>query len=176
MSFRYRIADNNGLIHPGLPQMLDARHIPLHTGQTYRVQALGGDRRIADRLLQMGVLPGVEFTIMRIGPMGNPLELAIAGGQSIALRNTDVLALNCELLSLPLSAAPPGMQHYQVLALPGHPRSRRKLEALGVHLKKLLRVEATRPYQVRLLAENRSIRIGQSEAESLILQPIENHE
>ncbi len=156
--------------------MLDARHIPLRTGQTYRVHALGGDQRIADRLLQMGILPGVEFTIMRIGPMGNPLELAIAGGQSIALRNTDVLALDCELLSLPLSAAPPGMQHYQVLVLPAHPRSRRKLETLGLHLKNLIRIEATRPYQLRLLEENRSIRLGQTEAESLILQPIENHD
>ena len=155
--------------------MLDARHIPLRTGQTYRVQSLGGDQRIADRLLQMGILPGVEFTIVRIGPMGNPLELAIAGGQSIALRNTDVLALNCELMSLPLSAAPPGMQHYQIIALPGHPSSRRKLEARGLHPDSHIRVEATRPYQVRLLEEDRSIRLGQSDAQSLMLQPVESH-
>jgi ferrous iron transport protein A len=155
--------------------MLDARHIPLRTGQTYRVLSLGGDQRIADRLIQMGILPGIEFTIVRIGPMGNPLELAIAGGQSIALRNTDVLALDRELLSLPLSAAPPGIQHYQILALPGHPRARQKLEGLGLHLNSQVRVEATRPYQVRLLEEDRSIRLGQTEAQTLILQPVANN-
>ncbi|MDX1823696.1 MAG: FeoA domain-containing protein [Thiohalomonadales bacterium] len=83
---------------------LNTRHLRLRTGQTPRVLSLGGDQRIADRLIQMGILPGIEFTIVRIGPMSNPLELGIAGGQSIALRNTDVLALDRKLLSLPLPA------------------------------------------------------------------------
>jgi len=151
------------------------QHIALHTGQTYRVHSLGGDHRIADRLAQMGILPGTEFTIVRIGPMGNPLELAIGGGQSIALRNTDVSALDCELISLPLSATQPDSQHYRISALNGGPRYQQKLTELGLHPGSVVRVEAIRPYQLRLLEEDRLIRLGQAEAQYLILQPVDTH-
>ena len=151
------------------------RQIALHTGQTYRVHSLGGDHRIADRLAQMGILPGMEFTIVRIGPMGNPLELAIDGGQSIALRNTDVRALNCELISLPLNAAYPDTQLYRVRAIHGGPRNRQKLMDLGLQPGIVVRIEAIRPYQLRLLEEDRLIRLGQTEAQYLILQPVDTH-
>jgi len=151
------------------------QHITLHTGQTYRVHSLGGDHRIADRLAQMGILPGMEFTIVRIGPMGNPLELAIGGGQSIALRNTDVSALNCELISLPLSAARPDTQHYRISALNGSLRYRQKFTELGLQLGKIVRVEAIRPYQLHLVEEDRLVRLGQAEAQYLILQPVNTH-
>ncbi len=151
------------------------RQIALHTGQTYRVHSLGGDHRIADRLAQMGILPGMEFTIVRIGPMGNPLELAIGGGQSIALRNSDVSALDCELISLPLSAAYPDTQSYRISAIQGDPRNRQKLMDLGLLSGSIVRVEAIRPYQLRLLKEDRLIRLGQTEAQNLILQPVNSH-
>lgn len=151
------------------------QHIALHTGQTYRVHSLGGDHRIADRLAQMGILPGTEFTIVRIGPMGNPLELAIGGGQSIALRNTDVTALDCELISLPLSATRPDTQQYRISALNGGPRYRQKLTELGLQPGCIVRVEAIRPYQLRLLENNRLIRLGQAEAQYLILQPVDTN-
>ena len=151
------------------------QHIALHTGQTYPVHSLGGDHRIADRLAQMGILPGTEFTIVRIGPMGNPLELAIGGGQSIALRNTDVTALDCELISLPLSASRPDTQQYRISALHGGPRYRQKLTELGLQPGQLVRVEAVRPYQLRLLENNRLIRLGQAEAQYLILQPVDTN-
>lgn len=150
------------------------QHLALHPGQTYRVLSLGGDPRIAERLVQMGILPGMEFTIVRVGPMGNPLELAIPGGQSIALRNTDVLALKCELISLPLSTAQPGDQLYRVSALPANPRYRQKLEAAGLHRGNLVRVEAGRFGQVRLIEADRLIRINQNEAQAVILQPVAN--
>ena len=150
-------------------------HISLQAGQTYRVHSLGGDQRVADRLAQMGILPGMEFTIVRIGPMGNPLELAIGGGQSIALRNTDVSALNCELISLPLNATRPDTQHYRISELNGSPRYRRKLADLGLHPGSIVRVEAIRPYQLRLVDEDRLIRLGQTEAQYLILQPVETN-
>lgn len=152
------------------------QHIALHPGQTYRVLSLGGDPRIAERLVQMGILPGMEFTIVRIGPMGNPLELAIAGGQSIALRNTDVLALKCELISLPLSTAKPGNQLYRVSALPANPRYRQKLEAAGLHRGCLVRVEADRASQLRLIEADRLVRLNQSEAQTVILQPVANND
>ncbi len=149
------------------------RHIAFHTGQTYRVHSLGGDKRIADRLAQMGILPGMEITIARIGPMGNPFELAIDNGQSIALRNTEVEALDCKLVSLPLIAAFPDTQQYRISAINGSPRLQQKLDELGLRPGIIMRVEATRPYELRILDEDRLVRLIQAEAQFLMLQPIE---
>jgi Fe2+ transport system protein FeoA len=149
------------------------RHIAFHTGQTYRVHSLGGDKRIADRLAQMGILPGMEITIVRIGPMGNPFELATDNGQSIALRNTEVEALNCKLVSLPLIAAFPDTQQYRICAINGSPRLQQKLDKLGLRPGIIMRVEATRPYELRILDEDKLVRLIQAEAQSLMLQPIE---
>ena len=154
-------------------QSMRKRHIAFHTGQTYRVQSLGGDQRIADRLAQMGILPGMEITIVRIGPMGNPFELATNNGQSIALRNTEVEALDCKLISLPLITTFPDTQQYRISTINGNPSLQRKLGDLGFKPGILIRVEATRPYELRILDDDRLVRLAQAEAQYLMLQPIE---
>ena len=149
------------------------RHIAFHAGQTYRVQSLGGDKRIADRLAQMGILPGMEITIVRIGPMGNPFELATDNGQSIALRHTEVEALNCQLLSLPLLATFPDTQQYRISAINGTPRYQQKLNNLGLKPGVVIRVEATRPYELRIIDGDKQVRLSQPDAQYLMLQPVE---
>lgn len=154
-------------------QLMRKRHIAFHTGQTYCVQSLGGNQGIADRLAQMGILPGMEITIVRIGPMGNPFELATDNGQSIALRNTEVEALDCKLVSLPLIAAFPDTQQYRISVINGGPRLQRKLSDVGLRPGGIIRVEATRPYELRIIDEDRLVRLVQAEAQYLMLQPIE---
>ena len=149
------------------------RHIAFHSGQTYRVQSLGGNQGIADRLAQMGILPGMEITIVRIGPMGNPFELATDNGQSIALRNTEVEALDCKLVSLPLIATFPDTQQYRISAINGNPRQQRKLTDVGLRPGIVIRVEATRPYELRIIDEDRLVRLAQAEAQYRMLQPLE---
>ena len=121
----------------------------------------------------MGILPGMEFTIVRIGPMGNPFELATNSGQSIALRNTEVEALQCQLLSLPLLATFPDTQQYCISAITGAPRYQQKLSDLGLSLGVVIRVEATRPYELRIIDSNKKVRLDQAEAQCLILQPVD---
>lgn len=154
-------------------QSMRKRHIAFHTGQTYRVQSLGGDKRIADRLAQMGILPGMEITIVRIGPMGNPFELATDNGQSIALRNTDVESLDCKLVNLPLIATFPDTQQYRISAINGHPRQQQKINNVGLKPGIVIRVEATRPYELRIIDEDRLVRLAQAEAQYLMLQPLD---
>ena len=154
-------------------QSMRKRHIAFHAGQTYRVHSLGGDQRIADRLAQMGILPGMEITIVRIGPMGNPFELATDSGQSIALRNTEVAALDCQLVNLPLIATFPDTQQYRISAINGSPRQQQKLNNLGLTSGVVIRVEATRPYELRIIEGDIQVRLGQAEAQYLMLQPVD---
>lgn len=147
------------------------RNIPLQAGVTCRIRSLGGDSRIAKRLAQMGILPGMEVTIVRTGPMGNPLELAIGSGQAIALRAEETEALDCELISLPLSLVRPDGQTWRIRALQGGARYRQKLTAAGLKPGRLLRVEGARPWRLHLLPGDTPLWLGQGEAEKLILEP-----
>lgn len=121
----------------------------------------------------MGVLPGMEVSIVRTGPLGNPVELAIPGGQAIALRKEETEALDCELLQLPLSATRPGSTIYEIASLQGGWRYQQKLAAAGLRPGIRLRVEAMRPFRLRLLDEDRQVRLGQGEAEQLMLKPVD---
>jgi Fe2+ transport system protein FeoA len=45
------------------------------------ILALGGERPFRRRVLELGLLPGTEVTVVRVAPFGDPLELATRGGR-----------------------------------------------------------------------------------------------
>ena len=51
----------------------------LHVGQRGRVVAVHGSDGVGVRLLEMGVTPGIEVTIIGSAPLGDPLELELRG-------------------------------------------------------------------------------------------------
>ena len=51
----------------------------LKPGQSAVVTRLGGEGALRQHLLDMGVLPGAEITMMKLAPMGDPMELRIHG-------------------------------------------------------------------------------------------------
>ena len=48
-------------------------------GETATVKAVAGDRETARRLMEMGLLPGTRVNVVRIAPMGDPVELRLRG-------------------------------------------------------------------------------------------------
>ena len=49
-------------------------------GDTGRVVALRrGDRAYRERLLSTGLTPGTEFTVERLAPLGDPIEIRVRG-------------------------------------------------------------------------------------------------
>lgn len=51
----------------------------LPIGQRARVDAVEGERAFRRRLLELGLLPGTEIRVLRLAPLGDPLELAVRG-------------------------------------------------------------------------------------------------
>ena len=51
----------------------------LRPGQTARVTAVGGTGALRQHFLDMGVIPGAEVTVVKLAPMGDPMELKIHG-------------------------------------------------------------------------------------------------
>jgi ferrous iron transport protein A len=57
-------------------------------GTSARVVSVSGDSAITRRLLEMGVIPGVELTVVRSAPFGDPIEVRVRG-YSLAMRRTE---------------------------------------------------------------------------------------
>ncbi len=70
----------------------------LKPGDKCRVKAIGARDEIRQRLLDMGILPGVELDIERRAASGDPLWIKLLGFQ-LALRREEAAAVTVEKLS-----------------------------------------------------------------------------
>ncbi|MCP5426019.1 MAG: ferrous iron transport protein A [Gammaproteobacteria bacterium] len=65
-------------------------------GDSGRVVGYGEcDKIYRKKLLSMGLTPGVEFSVTRYAPMGDPVEIQVRGF-SLSLRKTEAQALLVE--------------------------------------------------------------------------------
>jgi len=51
----------------------------IKVGSSGRVLAVGGEKVLRRRLLDMGITPGTQITVKKAAPMGDPIELFIRG-------------------------------------------------------------------------------------------------
>ena len=60
----------------------------LKPGQTAVVETVGGEGALRQHFLDMGLIPGAEVTLIKLAPMGDPMELRIHGYE-LTLRLAD---------------------------------------------------------------------------------------
>ena len=66
--------------------MMTLNQLPV--GERAVITSVGGDGALRQHFLDMGVLPGTEVTVMKLAPMGDPMELRIHGYE-LTLRLAD---------------------------------------------------------------------------------------
>lgn len=49
----------------------------LGVGQRAKVVDIAGDDQIASRLMEMGIIPGSETTVIGTAPLGDPIEIEV---------------------------------------------------------------------------------------------------
>ena len=69
----------------------------LKAGQSARVLSIGGEGALRQHFLDMGLIPGVEVTMIKLAPMGDPMELRLRGYE-LTLRLNDAEKIGIELL------------------------------------------------------------------------------
>ncbi|MBP1888855.1 ferrous iron transport protein A [Clostridium moniliforme] len=62
--------------------------IKLKPGEHGVINAIGGDAKLAKRLLALGCIEGTEITLKRIAPLGDPLIVNFRGFD-LAIRKKD---------------------------------------------------------------------------------------
>ena len=60
----------------------------LRIGQTAKIEVVGGEGALRQHFLDMGMIPGAEVTLVKLAPMGDPMELRIHGYE-LTLRVAD---------------------------------------------------------------------------------------
>ncbi len=127
----------------------------------------------AMRLIQMGILPGSRLRIVRVGPMGSTLQIAVDQGDSIALRAEELTVLECQDVAFPLSAASlDRWRHYRIREFLGGTLFLMKMQGRGLSIGDL--VEARERMGVQLRKEDQTIvTVGWGEADKIIVEPLE---
>lgn len=60
----------------------------LSVGQSARIAGVGGDGDLLQRLLEMGFVEGEEVEVLRVAPLGDPIEFRL-GGYRVSLRRRE---------------------------------------------------------------------------------------
>ena len=67
----------------------------LAIGDSARIEAVFGEGVLRQHLLDMGVIPGAEVTLIKYAPMGDPMEIKIHGYE-LTLRLDDAKNIKIE--------------------------------------------------------------------------------
>lgn len=70
----------------------------LEVGQSARILRVGGEGALRQHFLDMGVIPGAEVTMIKLAPMGDPMELQVHGYE-LTLRLADAAQIDIEMIS-----------------------------------------------------------------------------
>lgn len=70
----------------------------LKAGHHVRITGLSqGNPAYRQRLIAMGLLPGTEFTVLRIAPLGDPIQIQVRGF-ALSLRKSEAHLLSIEVV------------------------------------------------------------------------------
>ncbi|HXH59853.1 MAG TPA: ferrous iron transport protein A [Fimbriimonadaceae bacterium] len=69
----------------------------LKKGMKARVSSVEGSRPDTVRLMELGLTPGTEFTVTKIAPLGDPIEISVRGYR-LCLRRKESTDIRLELV------------------------------------------------------------------------------
>ncbi|MCD8353427.1 MAG: ferrous iron transport protein B [Clostridiales bacterium] len=88
----------------------------LEIGKSAIIQTVGGEGALRQHILDMGLIPGAEVTMVKFAPMGDPMELRVHSYE-LTLRVAD--AEKIEIAPVKKAAKEPSLSQKKELAHPG---------------------------------------------------------
>ncbi len=64
-------------------------------GETVRVTKVGGEGALKRRIMDMGITKGVSIKVMKVAPLGDPIEITVRGYE-LTLRKADCEKIEVE--------------------------------------------------------------------------------
>jgi ferrous iron transport protein A len=69
----------------------------LRPGQSGRISALQGEDALMQRLMEMGLFEGEEVEVIRVAPLGDPIEIRL-GDYFLSLRRSEAARVQIDFL------------------------------------------------------------------------------
>lgn len=73
-------------------------------GVKVAVEHVGGERSFRRRLMELGLVPGTVIEVVRVAPMGDPLELSVRGCE-LSIRRSEARSVTVTALEAPAASA-----------------------------------------------------------------------
>ncbi|MBQ7218069.1 MAG: ferrous iron transport protein A [Ruminococcus sp.] len=73
--------------------MKTLRDIPI--GSSAKVKKLHGEGAVKRRIMDMGITKGVEITVRKVAPLGDPIEITLRGYE-LSIRKADAAEIEVE--------------------------------------------------------------------------------
>ncbi|MBP5627286.1 ferrous iron transport protein A [bacterium] len=73
--------------------MKTLNEIPI--GKTVRVKRLLGEGPLKRRIMDMGILKGVDVTVLKVAPAGDPIEISLRG-YDLSIRKSEAATIEIE--------------------------------------------------------------------------------
>lgn len=87
----------------------------LEIGESAVVKSVGGEGALRQHFLDMGLIPGAEVKLVKLAPMGDPMELTIHGYE-LTLRLADAQQIEIEKCDAKVSAADKNVADFSALS------------------------------------------------------------
>ena len=69
----------------------------IHPGQIVQVVGISGQSSFRRRLLELGLVPGTRIELLRVAPLGEPVELLVRGA-SLSIRKAEASVIEVATL------------------------------------------------------------------------------
>ena len=73
--------------------MKSLREVPI--GETAKVVKIHGEGAVRRRIMDMGITKGVEITVRKVAPLGDPIEITVRGYE-LSIRKADAADVEVE--------------------------------------------------------------------------------
>lgn len=67
----------------------------IQIGQVVQISRIGGEGSFRRRLLELGLVPGTRVELLRVAPLGDPVELLVRGA-SLSIRKAEASAIEVQ--------------------------------------------------------------------------------
>lgn len=133
-----------------------------------RIVKVGGQKDIRRRLFDMGVVNGAMVEVLRIAPLGDPVQIKVKG-YDLALRKTEAENIQIELTEMMLTKAPPG-SNVAISTVRAGRGLRRRLADMGLVPGTMVRIiNNERPGRVVLDVKGSRLAIGYGVASKMVV-------
>ena len=99
MTERHAILYSKGMNYSRKEEHLHMTLRELEAGKSAVIRRVGGEGALRQHFLDMGMIPGAEVTVVKLAPMGDPMEVQVHGYE-LTLRLAEADQIDIEPIRL----------------------------------------------------------------------------